>query len=117
MLERGYLDAVEGELKSGKEATVYLGRTRAGLAAVKVYRDLTVRSFKNDARYRAGATSATPASRRRSPNGAPPAAARRAGCGRARVRDALAPAPPACPCRSRSSVPTPPTSGRPARSC
>jgi RIO kinase 1 len=54
MLERGYLDAVEGELKSGKEATVYLGRTRVGLAAVKVYRDLTVRSFKNDARYRAG---------------------------------------------------------------
>ncbi len=54
MLERGYLDAIDGELKSGKEATVYLGRTRAGLAAVKVYRDLTVRSFKNDARYRAG---------------------------------------------------------------
>jgi RIO kinase 1 len=54
MIERGYLDAVEGELKSGKEATVYLGRTRAGLAAVKVYRDLTVRSFKNDAAYRSG---------------------------------------------------------------
>ena len=54
MLGRGYLDEVIGELKSGKEATVYLGRTRVGLAAVKVYRDLTVRSFKNDARYRAG---------------------------------------------------------------
>jgi RIO kinase 1 len=54
MLERGYLDGIDGELKSGKEATVYLGRTRAGLAAVKVYRDLAVRSFKNDARYRAG---------------------------------------------------------------
>ena len=54
MLERGYLDGIEGELKSGKEATVYLGRTRLGLAAVKVYRDLTVRSFKNDGRYRAG---------------------------------------------------------------
>jgi RIO kinase 1 len=54
MLERGYLDAIEGELKSGKEATVYLGRTRLGLAAVKVYRDLAVRSFKNDGRYRAG---------------------------------------------------------------
>jgi RIO kinase 1 len=54
MLERGYLDAIEGELKSGKEATVYLGRTRVGLAAVKVFRDLTVRSFKNDGRYRAG---------------------------------------------------------------
>ena len=54
MLERGYLDGIEGELKSGKEATVYLGRTRVGLAAVKVYRDLAVRSFKNDGRYRAG---------------------------------------------------------------
>ena len=54
MLGRGYLDSVEGELKSGKEATVYLGRTRVGLAAVKVYRDVTVRSFKNDGRYRAG---------------------------------------------------------------
>ena len=54
MLERGYLDAIEGDLKSGKEATVYLGRTRLGLAAVKVYRDLAVRSFKNDGRYRAG---------------------------------------------------------------
>ena len=54
MIERGYLDGIEGELKSGKEATVYLGRTRVGLAAVKVYRDLAVRSFKNDGRYRAG---------------------------------------------------------------
>ncbi len=54
MLERGYLEAIEGELKSGKEATVYVGRTRVGLAAVKVYRDLAVRSFKNDGRYRAG---------------------------------------------------------------
>ena len=54
LLERGYLDAIEAELKSGKEATVYLGRTRAGLAAVKVFRDLAVRSFKNDGRYRAG---------------------------------------------------------------
>ena len=54
LLERGYLDGIEGELKSGKEATVYLGRTRVGLAAVKVFRDLAVRSFKNDGRYRAG---------------------------------------------------------------
>jgi RIO kinase 1 len=54
LIERGYLDGIEGELKSGKEATVYLGRTQSGLAAVKVYRDLAVRSFKNDGRYRAG---------------------------------------------------------------
>ncbi len=54
LVERGYLDTIDAELKSGKEATVYLGRTRAGLAAVKVFRDLAVRSFKNDDRYRAG---------------------------------------------------------------
>jgi len=54
LLGRGYLDRIEGELKSGKEATVYLGSTSVGLAAVKVYRDLAVRSFKNDARYRSG---------------------------------------------------------------
>ena len=54
LMGRGYLDGIEGELKSGKEATVYLGRTSAGPAAVKVYRDLAVRSFKNDARYRSG---------------------------------------------------------------
>jgi RIO kinase 1 len=54
MVERGYLDEVEGELKSGKEATVYLGRGRGGLVAVKIYRDRAVRSFKADGRYRAG---------------------------------------------------------------
>lgn len=54
LVENGYLDAVEGELKSGKEATVYLGRTPRGLAAVKVYRDREVRSFKSDGRYQAG---------------------------------------------------------------
>jgi RIO kinase 1 len=52
LIERGYLDEVEGELKSGKEATVYTGHGPAGRVAVKVYRQ--VRSFKNDARYRAG---------------------------------------------------------------
>jgi RIO kinase 1 len=54
MVERGYLERIEGELKSGKEATVYLGRGPGGLIAVKVYRDRAVRSFKADGRYRAG---------------------------------------------------------------
>jgi len=55
----GLLEELIGELKSGKEATVYLARsptrlTRTGLSAVKLYRDLGVRSFKNDAVYRQG---------------------------------------------------------------
>ncbi|MBA2667368.1 MAG: serine protein kinase RIO [Trueperaceae bacterium] len=52
LIERGFFTSVEGELKSGKEATVYLGHGPTGLVAVKVYRE--VRSFKNDARYREG---------------------------------------------------------------
>lgn len=54
MFERGILVGIDAELKSGKEATVYLGRSPSGLAAVKVYRDRAVRSFKADDRYRAG---------------------------------------------------------------
>ncbi|WP_370657296.1 RIO1 family regulatory kinase/ATPase [Deinococcus sp. KNUC1210] len=54
-LERmGHVTEVLGELKSGKEATVYLARGPRGLIALKIYRDLQARSFKNDAMYRAG---------------------------------------------------------------
>ena len=55
---RGYVDEVLAELKSGKEATVYLGVNHLEgvrkLVAVKVYKDLEACSFKNDAIYRAG---------------------------------------------------------------
>jgi RIO kinase 1 len=55
---RGYVDEILSELKSGKEATVYLGENYLNgtrkLLAVKVYKDLEARSFKNDAIYRAG---------------------------------------------------------------
>lgn len=55
---RGFLDDILAELKSGKEATVYLGVNHLEgsrkLVAVKVYKDLEARSFKNDAVYRAG---------------------------------------------------------------
>lgn len=55
---RGYVDDILSELKSGKEATVYLGENHLdgtrNLVAVKVYKDLEARSFKNDAIYRAG---------------------------------------------------------------
>lgn len=54
LYERGYLTSIIGELKSGKEATVYLAEGQRGLAAAKVYRDQRVRSFKNDQLYRQG---------------------------------------------------------------
>lgn len=50
----GHLHELLGELKSGKEATVYLGRGPQGLCAVKLYKELITRSFKNDAVYREG---------------------------------------------------------------
>jgi RIO kinase 1 len=48
----GLLIEIESQLKSGKEATVYLGRGPDGLLAVKLYIDSRVRSFKDDAIYR-----------------------------------------------------------------
>jgi len=52
--ERGFVHEIVGELKSGKEATVYLGRSPLGDVAVKIFRDVEVRSFKDDQRYRDG---------------------------------------------------------------
>jgi RIO kinase 1 len=50
----GYITELLGELKSGKEATVYLARGPRGLIALKLYRDLEARSFKKDDMYQAG---------------------------------------------------------------
>jgi RIO kinase 1 len=50
----GFLDALITGIKTGKEASVYLGRNADGFVAVKVYTDLRVRSFKRDEAYRAG---------------------------------------------------------------
>lgn len=50
----GHISELLGELKSGKEATVYLARGERGLIALKIYRDLEARSFKNDGLYTAG---------------------------------------------------------------
>lgn len=52
--EQGYLDELLYQLKSGKEATVYVGRGAGRLVAVKVYTDLEIRPFRNDAVYRQG---------------------------------------------------------------
>lgn len=50
----GFLDELLSDIKTGKEAAVYLGRNRDGFVAVKIYTDLRVRSFKRDESYRQG---------------------------------------------------------------
>ncbi len=50
----GYLDELISGIKTGKEASVFLGKNPDGFVAVKVYTDLRVRSFKRDASYREG---------------------------------------------------------------
>ena len=50
----GFLDELIAGIKTGKEASVFLGRNKEGLVAVKVYTDLRVRSFKRDGSYREG---------------------------------------------------------------
>ena len=54
LFERGIIRELIGELKSGKEATVYLAEGPEGLMAAKIYSDMLVRSFRNDSMYRAG---------------------------------------------------------------
>lgn len=49
-----FLDELISGIKTGKEASVYLGRNSRGLVAVKIYTDLRVRSFKHDEAYRRG---------------------------------------------------------------
>jgi len=50
----GFLDELISGIKTGKEASVFLGRNSTGLVAIKMYTDLRVRSFKRDAAYREG---------------------------------------------------------------
>jgi RIO kinase 1 len=50
----GFLDELIAGIKTGKEASVYLGKNSDGFVAVKMYTDLRVRSFKRDASYREG---------------------------------------------------------------
>lgn len=49
-----FLDELISGIKTGKEASVFLGRNSKGLVAVKIYTDLRVRSFKHDEAYRSG---------------------------------------------------------------
>ena len=50
----GFLDDLISGIKTGKEASVFLGRNAEGFVAVKMYTDLRVRSFRRDASYREG---------------------------------------------------------------
>lgn len=50
----GFLDELITGIKTGKEASVFLGKNSDGFVAVKMYTDLRVRSFKRDASYREG---------------------------------------------------------------
>ncbi len=54
LLADGIIDEVLSRLKSGKEADIYLVRHAGETLAAKVYKDRSVRSFKNDAIYREG---------------------------------------------------------------
>lgn len=50
----GMLDELLSVIKSGKEASVYLGKREEEYLAVKIYTDLRVRSFRKDDIYRQG---------------------------------------------------------------
>ena len=50
----GFLDELICGIKTGKEASVFLGKNSEGFVAVKMYTDLRVRSFKRDSSYREG---------------------------------------------------------------
>jgi RIO kinase 1 len=49
-----FLDELISGIKTGKEASVFLGKNSGGFVAVKMYTDLRVRSFKHDEAYRNG---------------------------------------------------------------
>src|SRR5262245_56854905 len=48
LFQMDYLDELISGIKTGKEASVYLGKNSGGLVAVKIYTDLRVRSFRHD---------------------------------------------------------------------
>src|SRR3954468_14454949 len=54
LIEDGVIDEVLRSLKSGKEATVYTGRTANQVRCAKVYRDMGQRSFQKRAQYQEG---------------------------------------------------------------
>lgn len=51
LYDRGYFDTLVGQLRPGKEATVYVVRRGQESLAAKLYTDIAVRSFRDDAGY------------------------------------------------------------------
>jgi RIO kinase 1 len=54
LLDDGIIDEVVRQLKSGKEASVYVVRYGAEIRCAKVYKDLAQRSFQQRAQYQEG---------------------------------------------------------------
>ncbi len=54
LIHDGIIDAVTRQLKSGKEASVYVVRSGGELRCAKVYKDMRQRSFKQRAQYQEG---------------------------------------------------------------
>jgi RIO kinase 1 len=54
LLDDGIIDEVVRQLKSGKEAAVYVVRTGAEVRCAKVYKDMAQRSFQQRAQYQEG---------------------------------------------------------------
>src|SRR3954467_14589404 len=54
LLDDGIIDAVVRQLKSGKEASVYLVRSATEIRCAKVYKDMAQRSFQKRAQYQEG---------------------------------------------------------------
>ena len=56
LLDEGIIDEVYNQLKTGKEAEVWLVSHRGETVAAKLYKVREFRSFKNDAGYKEGRT-------------------------------------------------------------
>jgi RIO kinase 1 len=54
LLDDGIIDEVVRQLKSGKEASVYVVRTGTEIRCAKVYKDMAQRSFKQRSQYQEG---------------------------------------------------------------
>lgn len=54
LLDDGIIDEVIRQLKSGKEASVYVVRTGSEIRCAKVYKDMAQRSFQQRAQYQEG---------------------------------------------------------------
>lgn len=64
LMEEGVIDGVHRQLKSGKEAAVYVVSASGEYRCAKVYKDMATRSFKKRALYQEGRTARSSRDRR-----------------------------------------------------